>query len=150
MWTNSFDRGVMLADYHVIRRAKLKLDDLYTGNSSSIYWFHRGVNWRAIVAFFAGVWPLIRKYFTLSMTLTRKAAPRFTHSSIHSLQELLLIILSSWIGWNCEQYRGFVFRRLDSSIQSYIHCWTCDKFLHVLGIECCIPTKWSRRRISIR
>jgi len=51
----------MLADYHVIRRAKLKLNDLYTGNSSSIYWFNKGVNWRAIVAFFSGVWPLLRE-----------------------------------------------------------------------------------------
>lgn len=51
----------MLADYHVIRKAKLKVNDLYTGNSSSIYWFNKGVNWRAIVAFLAGVWPLLRK-----------------------------------------------------------------------------------------
>ncbi|EHY61019.1 Transporter aclS [Exophiala dermatitidis] len=51
--------GLMLADYHVVRRKKLKLNDLYTGNSSSIYWFNKGVNWRAIVAFFSGVWPLL-------------------------------------------------------------------------------------------
>ncbi|KIW77744.1 hypothetical protein AYO21_04863 [Fonsecaea monophora] len=51
--------GVMLADYHVVRRAKLKLNDLYTGDSSSIYWFNKGVNWRAIVGFFSGVWPLL-------------------------------------------------------------------------------------------
>ncbi|KIW90261.1 uncharacterized protein Z519_08905 [Cladophialophora bantiana CBS 173.52] len=51
--------GVMLADYHVVRRTKLKLNDLYTGDSSSIYWFNKGVNWRAIVAFFSGVWPLL-------------------------------------------------------------------------------------------
>lgn len=51
----------MLADYHVIRKAKLKVNDLYTGNSSSIYWFNKGVNWRAIAAFLTGVWPLLRK-----------------------------------------------------------------------------------------
>ncbi|KAI1628212.1 NCS1 family nucleobase:cation symporter-1 [Exophiala viscosa] len=51
--------GVMLADYHVIRRRKLKLNDLYTGDSSSIYWFTNGVNWRAPVAFMSGVWPLL-------------------------------------------------------------------------------------------
>lgn len=61
MWTDSFDSGVMLADYHVIRRRKLKLNDLYTGDSSSIYWFNKGVNWRAIVAFISGVWPLLRE-----------------------------------------------------------------------------------------
>lgn len=53
--------GILLADYHVVRRYRLKLDDLYVGDASSIYWFHHGFNWRAFVAFFAGVWPLLRK-----------------------------------------------------------------------------------------
>ncbi|KIW50610.1 hypothetical protein, variant [Exophiala xenobiotica] len=53
--------GVMLADYHVVRRHKLKLNDLYTGNKSSIYWYNKGVNWRAPVAFLCGVWPLLRE-----------------------------------------------------------------------------------------
>jgi NCS1 family nucleobase:cation symporter-1 len=52
----------MLADYHLVRRYKLKLGDLYTGDSSSIYWFSAGVNWRAFVAFFAGMWSLIRMH----------------------------------------------------------------------------------------
>ncbi|EQL01802.1 NCS1 family nucleobase:cation symporter-1 [Ophiocordyceps sinensis CO18] len=51
--------GILLADYHVVRRYRLKLDDLYVGDASSIYWFHHGFNWRAFVAFFAGVWPLL-------------------------------------------------------------------------------------------
>ncbi|KAK2813279.1 hypothetical protein FQN50_000593 [Emmonsiellopsis sp. PD_5] len=50
--------GIMLADYHLIRRQKLKLNDLYMGNASCIYWFWRGINWRAVVAFVAGMWPL--------------------------------------------------------------------------------------------
>jgi NCS1 family nucleobase:cation symporter-1 len=56
-----FVSGIMLADYHVIRKAKLKVNDLYNGTSSSIYWFNKGINWRAIVSFLAGVWPLLRK-----------------------------------------------------------------------------------------
>lgn len=55
-------RGIMLADYHLVRRYKLKLNELYIGNASSIYWYRGGVNWRAPVAFFAGVWPLLRKF----------------------------------------------------------------------------------------
>ncbi|KAL2000405.1 hypothetical protein VTN02DRAFT_3170 [Thermoascus thermophilus] len=51
--------GVMLADYHLVRRQKLKLKDLYTGNSSSIYWYSHGLNWRGAVAFTAGMWPLL-------------------------------------------------------------------------------------------
>lgn len=52
----------MLADYHIVRRYKLKLNDLYTSNPTGIYWYFHGVNWRAPVAFFMGVWPLLRKY----------------------------------------------------------------------------------------
>ncbi|KAF9890513.1 hypothetical protein FE257_005918 [Aspergillus nanangensis] len=51
--------GIMLADYHLVRRYKLKMDDLYTGDSSSIYWFRSGVNWRAFVTFVAAMWPLL-------------------------------------------------------------------------------------------
>ncbi|KAL5338230.1 permease for cytosine/purines, uracil, thiamine, allantoin-domain-containing protein [Aspergillus crustosus] len=51
--------GLMLADYHLIRRHRLKLSDLYRGDSSSIYWFRSGVNWRAFAAFTAGMWPLL-------------------------------------------------------------------------------------------
>lgn len=51
--------GVMLADYHVVRQHKLKLNELYVGNSSSIYWFRSGFNWRAFAAFTAGMWPLL-------------------------------------------------------------------------------------------
>lgn len=51
----------MLADYHLIRQRKLKVNDLYCGDSSSIYWYNAGFNWRAPVAFFMGVWPMLRK-----------------------------------------------------------------------------------------
>ncbi|OAQ59133.1 uracil permease [Pochonia chlamydosporia 170] len=51
--------GIMLADYHIIRRRKLKVNDLYCGDSSSIYWYHGGFNWRAPVAFIMGAWPML-------------------------------------------------------------------------------------------
>ncbi|KAH8913120.1 NCS1 family nucleobase:cation symporter-1 [Coniochaeta sp. PMI_546] len=51
--------GVMLADYHVLRKHKLRVNELYIGDSSSHYWFSHGFNWRAFVAFFSGVWPLL-------------------------------------------------------------------------------------------
>ncbi|PGH13753.1 hypothetical protein AJ79_03452 [Helicocarpus griseus UAMH5409] len=50
--------GIMLADYFLIRRRKLKLDDLYTGDVEGIYWYWRGFNWRALVAFISGMWSL--------------------------------------------------------------------------------------------
>lgn len=87
----------MLADYHIIRRRKLKLNDLYTGNNSSIYWFNNGVNWRAIVGFFAGVWPLLREFIPLvnvilfSYLLTKDSAG--LAGTVNSYDS------SSFVGW---------------------------------------------------
>ncbi|KAJ5708681.1 Allantoin permease [Penicillium malachiteum] len=39
--------GLMISSYFVINRQKIKVDDLYIGNSTSIYWYTWGVNWRA-------------------------------------------------------------------------------------------------------
>lgn len=50
----------MLADYHFVRRHKLKLDHLYCGDKTSIYWFHHGFNWRAFAVFILCSWPFIR------------------------------------------------------------------------------------------
>ncbi|KAJ5720108.1 Allantoin permease [Penicillium malachiteum] len=40
--------GLMISSYFVINRQKIKVDDLYIGNSTSIYWYTWGVNWRAL------------------------------------------------------------------------------------------------------
>jgi NCS1 family nucleobase:cation symporter-1 len=44
--------GVMIADYFVVRRARLSLDDLYRRNGA--YEYARGTNWRAVAALLAG------------------------------------------------------------------------------------------------
>ncbi|KAI0631663.1 NCS1 nucleoside transporter family [Trametes polyzona] len=51
--------GVMVSDYLIIRRRKLRLSHLYMPNSGSIYWFTHGVNFRAVVSWAFGVWPLM-------------------------------------------------------------------------------------------
>lgn len=48
--------GVMFADYFILRKRQIKLTDLYENNSSSIYWYWKGMNWRALVAWAMGVW----------------------------------------------------------------------------------------------
>lgn len=48
--------GIMFADYFIIRKRMYKLTDLYNANPSSIYWYWKGVNWRAAVAWVMGVW----------------------------------------------------------------------------------------------
>ncbi|HUK16205.1 MAG TPA: NCS1 family nucleobase:cation symporter-1 [Bryobacteraceae bacterium] len=45
--------GVMIADYFLVRRARLKVDDLYRRNG--IYEYDNGVNWRAVAALAAGI-----------------------------------------------------------------------------------------------
>jgi NCS1 family nucleobase:cation symporter-1 len=50
--------GVMLADYFVVRKQRLVMEDLYVQSPSSIYWFDKGFNWRAAVAWIVGVAPL--------------------------------------------------------------------------------------------
>ncbi|ORX40323.1 NCS1 nucleoside transporter family [Kockovaella imperatae] len=50
--------GVMVFDYVVVRKQKMKLSSLYDASSSSIYWYWRGINWRAPVAWVLGVAPL--------------------------------------------------------------------------------------------
>lgn len=49
--------GIMLADYLVVRRRKLKIEDLYLGGPASIYWYNGGFHWRAGLAFVMGAWP---------------------------------------------------------------------------------------------
>lgn len=42
--------GIMTGHYIIVARCKINVDDLYTGNRSSIYWFNKGINWRAPIA----------------------------------------------------------------------------------------------------
>ncbi|KIX01625.1 uncharacterized protein Z518_09351 [Rhinocladiella mackenziei CBS 650.93] len=49
--------GVMVSSYFIVNRQKIKVDDLYRGDKSSIYWYTWGINWRAPVAWACGVAP---------------------------------------------------------------------------------------------
>lgn len=42
--------GMMMAHYVLLSKGKMKVEDLYRADKSSIYWFSHGVNWRAPVA----------------------------------------------------------------------------------------------------
>jgi NCS1 family nucleobase:cation symporter-1 len=44
--------GILLADYWLLRRTRLAVDDLYRAGGR--YWYDRGWNWRALAAFGAG------------------------------------------------------------------------------------------------
>lgn len=42
--------GLMISSYMIVNKQKISVDDLYRGDSESIYWFSSGCNWRAPVA----------------------------------------------------------------------------------------------------
>jgi NCS1 family nucleobase:cation symporter-1 len=51
--------GIMFADYFLIRKTTMKLTELYSSSPTSIYWYTKGWNWRAGVAWVAGMWYLL-------------------------------------------------------------------------------------------
>ena len=51
--------GIIISDYFLVRKQGLHVGDLYRGDSSSAYWYSFGFNWRAIVAWAMGFWPLL-------------------------------------------------------------------------------------------
>lgn len=42
--------GLMISSWFVVNKRKIKVEDLYTGSRTSIYWCTMGVDWRAAVA----------------------------------------------------------------------------------------------------
>jgi NCS1 family nucleobase:cation symporter-1 len=52
--------GILVGDYFLVRKGELRVGDLYLGSRESAYWYTLGVNWRAIVAWSMGIWPLLR------------------------------------------------------------------------------------------
>ncbi|KAK7417789.1 hypothetical protein QQZ08_011485 [Neonectria magnoliae] len=51
--------GLMVASYLIVSKQKLNIDDMYRGNPRSVYWYTRGVNWRAPIAWLFGVVPCL-------------------------------------------------------------------------------------------
>ncbi|SPO07077.1 related to uracil permease [Cephalotrichum gorgonifer] len=51
--------GLMASSYLLVNKKKLNIDDLYRGDSSSIYWYTKGWNWRAPIAWVIGVVPCV-------------------------------------------------------------------------------------------
>ena len=48
--------GIMYADYFIVRRRLFKLTDLYAKGHDSVYYYWRGLNWRAPIAWIMGIW----------------------------------------------------------------------------------------------
>ncbi|TPX15443.1 uncharacterized protein E0L32_004423 [Thyridium curvatum] len=63
--------GLMCAHYLLVCSRKVNVDGLYCMNSSSIYWYTKGVNWRAPVAWIVGSMPLLPGFIAaVDLTVT--------------------------------------------------------------------------------
>ncbi|CAG8983072.1 hypothetical protein HYALB_00006100 [Hymenoscyphus albidus] len=51
--------GILIFDYFLVRRRELHVGDLCKSGNDSTYWYTMGFNWRAVVAWGMGVWPLL-------------------------------------------------------------------------------------------
>lgn len=49
--------AVLMADFWIVRRTKWNIPELY--EPGGIYWYDAGVNWKAFVAYFLGMWPAL-------------------------------------------------------------------------------------------
>ncbi|KAJ2895360.1 hypothetical protein MKZ38_006631 [Zalerion maritima] len=51
--------GVMVTDYYIVKQKKLNIHAMYQDGPEGIYWYSKGFNIRAFIAFFVGVGPLL-------------------------------------------------------------------------------------------
>jgi nucleobase:cation symporter-1, NCS1 family len=52
----------MFVEYYFVKRGNLKLPDLFQGNTSSRYWYTRGVNYRAVVTVIISLLPCLPSF----------------------------------------------------------------------------------------
>ncbi|KAF2475009.1 putative nicotinamide riboside transporter 1 [Lindgomyces ingoldianus] len=49
--------AILIVDFWIVRRQKWNIPELYIPGGT--YWFTAGVNWRAFIAYFLGMWPAL-------------------------------------------------------------------------------------------
>lgn len=49
--------GILLCDYYLIRKGNIFVPDLFSSSKTGIYYYNGGWNWRAYVAYIAGIIP---------------------------------------------------------------------------------------------
>ncbi|KAE9405158.1 hypothetical protein BT96DRAFT_1015817 [Gymnopus androsaceus JB14] len=92
--------GIMLAEYYLIRRRKLKLSHLYLPDSRSDYWFISGLNIRAPIVWLLSVWPSLPGFFASITPDTVQVDQRWIH--VYYMSWLLEFFTSAalWVTWN--------------------------------------------------
>lgn len=65
--------GIMIADYYFMRKQQLSTNDLY--NTSGVYSFSNGFNYKAIIALLAGIIPNIPGFLTTKKVIPANTVP---------------------------------------------------------------------------
>ncbi|KAI8295953.1 ncs1 nucleoside transporter family protein [Colletotrichum sp. SAR11_240] len=105
--------GLMISSYLVVNKRKIDVDDLYRGDSGSIYWFSYGCNWRAPVAWLVGVVPCMPGFVAAvdsSVTVSPGATELYYMSYVYGL-------LSSGLVY-AVLHRVFPAKALDSFVKT--------------------------------
>ncbi|KAF2767221.1 hypothetical protein EJ03DRAFT_159577 [Teratosphaeria nubilosa] len=88
--------GILIADFWIVRKRLVKLDDLYLGDPKSIYWYWHGVNWRAVIAFVVAIWPAMPGYMMGCADLNRQPNAWMKLSRLGFLTGFFLAVLVYW------------------------------------------------------
>lgn len=67
--------GIMIADYFIVRRTELKVDDLYKRGGA--YEYAGGFNWLAVIALVAGIIPNVPGFFAEAIPSLAPFVPNF-------------------------------------------------------------------------
>lgn len=67
--------GIMIADYYILRRCKLNVDELFHKGKS--YWYQRGFNVKALIALILGIIPNVPGFLTTIGVLAKNKVPPF-------------------------------------------------------------------------
>lgn len=59
--------GIMVCDYWILRRRRIKLSDLYQPRSDGLYYYWRGINWRSFASWIVG-WSYLLPGFAHAVT----------------------------------------------------------------------------------
>ncbi|KAM5359734.1 hypothetical protein ACJZ2D_014261 [Fusarium nematophilum] len=92
--------GIMAGHYVIVAKAKVNIDDLYNGDSTSIYWYTKGVNWRAPIAWIIGVTPCLPGFIAavnLSITISDGATELYYMNYLYGfLSSAFVYALLHW------------------------------------------------------
>ncbi|GBF64861.1 allantoin permease [Trichophyton mentagrophytes] len=103
--------GLMISAWFIVHRRKLKVEDLYTGNRTSIYWFSHGFNWRAFIAWICGTVPSLPG-FIATVNMDVHVPVGFTR--IYQLCFLVGFLISAFV------YSGLHLLVPDRKLQEYV------------------------------